>query len=148
MRKNRRVVERNERHGMSFTRLYSEWRTMRQRCGLTKCSNASAKKYYVDKGITVCDAWNRFSVFAKWALANGYADDLTLDRKRNSQGYKPSNCRWVSMKENLSNSSIEKAEEIRRLYRDSGESQFAIAATYGVSQSAISRVVNDKRWAP
>lgn len=145
-------MRRNERHGMAYTRLHSEWRRMRERCGLTKCSNPAALKYYIEKGIGVCREWSKFTAFAKWALANGYADNLTLDRKRSSQGYKPSNCRWVSMRDNLRNRddrklSIEKAEEIKRRYRDSGESQLSIAAIYGVSQSAISRVVNDKRWA-
>ena len=30
----------------------------------------------------------------KWALANGYAAHLTIDREKNDRGYEPSNCHW------------------------------------------------------
>jgi len=36
-----------------------------------------------------------FFVFYNWALANGYKDNLTIDRKNVNGNYEPSNCRWV-----------------------------------------------------
>jgi len=42
---------------------------------------------------------------------------------------------------------VEQVREIRRRYADGGESQYALAAAYGVRQSAVSRLVNGKRWA-
>ena len=36
--------------------------------------------------------------FKKWALENGYQDNLTIDRIDPNGNYEPSNCRWVTMK--------------------------------------------------
>jgi hypothetical protein len=41
--------------------------------------------------------------FKDWALANGYRPGLTIDRINNSKGYSPSNCRFVTLSENLQN---------------------------------------------
>ena len=41
---------------------------------------------------------NDFQKFKKWALENGYSDDLTIDRINNEEGYSPNNCRWVNKK--------------------------------------------------
>lgn len=51
----------------------------------------------------VCDEWQTFENFEKWSLANGYTDNLTIDRKDNSLGYCPENCRWVTTKEQMNN---------------------------------------------
>lgn len=40
----------------------------------------------------------------------------------------------------------EDAVEIKRLYRDGGLDQYALANRYGVDQSLISRIVNNKIW--
>lgn len=36
-------------------------------------------------------------------MANGYADNLTLDRKEHDGGYTPDNCRWATVKEQQNN---------------------------------------------
>lgn len=91
----------NQIHGMSRTRLYHEWVSMRNRC--KNPNDKSASSYYL-KGISVCKEWNSdFSAFRDWALSNGYSDSLTIDRIDNSKGYSPDNCRWVSMAEQQQN---------------------------------------------
>lgn len=82
-------------HGMARSRLYQCWSDMRQRCENAKCKAFSS---YGARGIKVCDEWRAFEPFMAWAKANGYRDDLTLDREDNNGDYCPENCRWVTMK--------------------------------------------------
>lgn len=87
-------------------RLFKIWSGMKQRC-LNK--NAPNYHLYGGKGIKICDEWMDFSVFANWAIDNGYTNSLTLDRQDNNGNYEPSNCRWVTQKtqcRNRSNNTI------------------------------------------
>ena len=43
--------------------------------------------------------------FKKWSLAHGYRVGLEIDRIDNNGNYEPRNCRWVTRKENLRNTS-------------------------------------------
>lgn len=93
------IAKRNKEsatHGMSNTRLYHIYASMKARCGNP---NHQAYQSYGGRGITVCEEWEDFTNFAKWALENGYAAELTIDRIDNEKGYSPDNCRWVGMKE-------------------------------------------------
>lgn len=88
-------------HGKSNTRQYKIWQNMKNRC-----SNKKDKyfKNYGGRGIKVCDEWqNDFMNFYNWAMANGYDNNLTLDRTDNDGNYCPENCRWVDRKEQMRN---------------------------------------------
>lgn len=87
---------------------------MKQRCYNTKHKYYN---YYGGRGITVCEDWNNrelikgikgcvtigFINFKKWAISCGYREGLTIDRIDVNKGYSPSNCHWVSMKEQNNN---------------------------------------------
>lgn len=87
-------------HGMTGTRLYRIWRGMRARCETPSCT---VYRYYGGRGITVCQEWMDFKTFYKWAISNGYADHLSIDRIDNDKGYSPDNCRWATQSEQLKN---------------------------------------------
>ena len=97
-----RLTKRNTTHGQSSERLYRIWKAMRQRCNN---HNHAAFKRYGGRGIKVCDGWKEFGVFQEWAISHGYSDVLTIDRINNNGNYEPSNCRWVTLKEQQDNRS-------------------------------------------
>ena len=94
------LSERRKKHGHASTRLYNIWCAMRYRC---HTKSHRAYEYYGGRGITVCEDWLDFLKFREWALSNGYADNLEIDRINNDLGYEPNNCRWVTHAENMKN---------------------------------------------
>ena len=94
-----------KKHGMSGTRLYKIWKSMRERC------NNPHDKFYADyggRGIRVCPEWDDFEVFYNWAMSHGYDPnapfgECTIDRIDNDKGYEPSNCRWVPLTNQANN---------------------------------------------
>lgn len=77
------------KHDLCNTRLYGLWKAMKRR--------VAVNKYY--KNVSICKEWEHDpKVFYDWAIANGYSDDLTLDRIDVKGNYEPNNCRWVTMK--------------------------------------------------
>lgn len=129
------------KHGDSGIRLYNIWKNMRQRC---RDPNVDNYKYYGGKGIKVYDEWNKYSNFKEWALANGYANNLTIDRIESSGDYEPGNCQWITNFENLSKRDIGKykhlTNEIMELY-NKGESKVSIAKKVGVPRSSIYHII-------
>jgi len=85
---------------------------MKQRCYNPKNDRYST---YGARGINVCEAWMEFEVFEDWAMSNGYANHLTIDRIASYGNYTPANCQWLTKGENSRKVRIEIGENNRAL---------------------------------
>lgn len=88
-------------HGLTKTRIYRIWVKMKERC-----ENPNDPKYYRygKRGISVCDEWrNNFKAFYDWAMKNGYAENLSINRQNNDGNYCPDNCEWATKKQQANN---------------------------------------------
>jgi hypothetical protein len=84
----------------SNKRLYSIYNGIKKRC--YSCNEPRYRDYGA-RGIIMCDIWIDkecgFDNFVTWSNANGYDDTKSIDRIDVNGNYEPSNCRWISMKE-------------------------------------------------
>lgn len=120
-------------HNMSRTRLYRCYISMKDRCYRR---NILAYKDYGEKGIKVCDEWQEFDPFMKWALSNGYNDKLTLERIDNSKNYSPENCRWATRTEQNRNTT----RNVRTIIDGKQVLLVDIARMANVDRSMVSKI--------
>lgn len=93
-------MKKNKYPKRKYGRLYRILSGMKQRCRNPKCERYSD---YGGRGLDVCPEWEDTDNFIEWALSNGYADNLTIDRIDNNKGYSPDNCHWITLKEQNDN---------------------------------------------
>ncbi len=86
-------------HGLSRTRFYRIWSSMKNRC-----ENPQNNRYsrYGGRGILYDTTWGEFNNFCK-DMSPGYEHNLQLDRVDNDKGYCKENCRWVTPKTQQNN---------------------------------------------
>lgn len=91
----------NYKHGYRRHPLYRLWSLIK-----TRCCNPACEAYprYGGRGITICNEWkDNFIPFRDWALTNGYEQGLEIDRINNDGNYEPTNCHFVTRRENSNN---------------------------------------------
>ena len=158
-------VARKTKHGFRKANdthpAYLAYRGMMARC---YNPNDEAYKRYGALGVTVADCWkDNPEAFVKWSIENGWDKGLHIDKdiKCKAKGiypriYSPDTCTWTTAQINVAESanrtnygkhpniklSQEEVDEILHLYF-SGEvpNQAELASMYGVSPSAISRLI-------
>lgn len=114
------------KEGGNHKRVYLIWKNM-----VSRCTNPKDKSFkdYGARGITVCEEWLSYDAFYEWAMRSGYTEILTLDRRDNSGGYSPANCRWADRKTQNNN---------RRNVRDvNGETVSQIAERCGLDYHTV-----------
>jgi hypothetical protein len=101
-------------HGLRYTRLYKVWAWIKSR---TNPNSKNCIRNYKKLGIKMCDEWrNDFKSFYDWAMANGYKEEKlpngknkwTIDRIDTYGDYTPTNCRWITNKEQMNNQTTNK----------------------------------------
>lgn len=95
------VAKHQTKHGLRDTKLYGVWESMKQRC---HNPNSTIYEWYGGRGIEVCREWrDSFQAFHEWAMANGYEENLEIDRIENNGNYEPANCRFITHQANCNN---------------------------------------------
>lgn len=91
-----------KKHGMCCNRkdhsIYKRWQHMKSRC--LDPTNPRYKDYG-GRGITICSRWFTFENYLKDVGLP--PKGMQLDRIDNDGDYEPTNCRWVTPKENSNN---------------------------------------------
>jgi hypothetical protein len=90
--------EKKTTHGMTKTRTYKSWRSMKMRCTLP---SMPSYKYYGGKGITYDSSWENFNKFL--SDMGERPSGMSLDRIDNNKNYCKGNCRWSDAKTQANN---------------------------------------------
>lgn len=113
---------------------------MKERCNNP---NNPAYKNYGGRGIRICDEWLKdYKVFKKWAIENGYTDDLTIDRIDNNGNYEPNNCRWVSNKVQANN----RRSNVLITYKGKTQNIKQWALELGINYKTLHRRLTVYKW--
>lgn len=133
------------KHGMSYSKLYYKWSSMKSRC-LNKNNDEYAN--YGARGIKVCDEWadaeKGFENFAKWAFSVGWSENedecpQSIDRIDVNGNYEPSNCRFVTQKEQMNNT----RKNIKIAYKGKTMTAKQWSEELGINYSTVWRRISE-----
>lgn len=121
-------------------KLYNQWAGMIYRC---KYPSSTNYEYYGGKGIRVCKEWvDDYYAFYKWAISNGYGENLEIDRINPEKDYMPENCRWLTHKDNSRNRGARKNSKSGKAGVSFRESRTGIGGSWRVGIMADGKQIN------
>lgn len=126
-------------HGKTGSLTYVSWVGMFQR--------VKNRKYYADRGITVCDRWRKFENFFE-DMGERPNRSLSLDRINNDGNYEPGNCRWATRSQQQNNRRVKDfTQRNRQMYelRQAGFTLEQIANNFGYKSPTVAMNAI-KRW--
>lgn len=137
------ISAKNKTHGMSNTKTYNAWQSMKERC-----TNPNHDSYYNYKNVEICKSWLE-------SFDNFYNDmgrcpkGLTLDRIDNSKGYSKSNCRWTDYKTQNNNKRHTTSKKLTWQdvcnIRKSNLNNKDLAELYNISSTYVRQIKNYER---
>lgn len=77
-------------------RTYQIWKGINRRCHGT--GRGKTHQQYRDRGVIVCTEWRRDYLAFLRDMGTVPSLDHSIDRKDNTLGYSPTNCRWTTVK--------------------------------------------------
>lgn len=130
-----KIKAKSTTHGLSDTKLYHVWASMKDRC-----LNPNNKHYsrYGGRGIQIYPEWFDYNNFYTWSMSNGYEDGLSIDRIDNNGNYEPNNCKWTTQYTQNRNTSR------NRMYQINGEYLCVtdIANKYNIKRTTLNARLN------
>lgn len=128
--------------------LYPLWNSLVSRCEYV---NHTSYRHYGGRGIYVCAEWRESAgAFIAWALRNGHASDLDLDRIDGDGPYAPWNCQFISHVANVRKSrSTQCTEERARSIKQAlatGRSITNVARDHGFAFSLVYAIKHGETW--
>lgn len=134
-------------HGLAKHPLYKTWLNLRNRCNNPRGRNFER---YGGRGIKVCERWSKFQNFLI-DMGERPSPAHSIDRRDNSRGYGPKNCRWATRAEQACNRTSTKLSRAKveriKMKRKNGKSFTDIAQDFKVSRQTVSRVCRGLSWA-
>lgn len=138
-------MARPKTHGMTGTRTFIAWNSMKMRC--------KTVKQYKELDIVYDPRWESFEEF--YADMGDCPAGYSLDRRNNNGHYTADNCRWVTAAQQAQNMSttvctLEKARAIKaELAANPNRVRgyySRLAERFGVSRFIISEIVKGNNW--
>lgn len=136
-----------KRHGLSHLPEHRVWYGIIERC---ERKEVPCYKNYGGRGISVCERW-------RTSFLNFYEDMGArpsplhqIDRIDNDGNYEPSNCRWVTRRENNRNKrGLKMTKESVKEFRDllsKGVSVYKLSQIYGMSYTNAKDIAKRRIW--